>query len=77
MCVHGYSLIIIYALCCYNSKADTVLEQFIRGVNSYGLPSRVRSDYVMENFKVAEFMLEQRGVDRGSIVTGTLCPTVM
>ena len=54
-----------------------MLEQFIRGVNSYGLPSRVRSDYVMENFKVAEFMLEQRGVDRGSIVTGTLCTTVM
>ena len=25
----------------------------------------------MENFKVAEFMLEQRGVDRGSIVTGS------
>ena len=31
----------------------------------------MRSDYVVENFKVAEFMLEQRGVDRGSIVTGS------
>ncbi|CAH3039554.1 unnamed protein product, partial [Pocillopora meandrina] len=41
------------------------------GVNSYGLPSRVRSDYGMENFKEAEFMLEQRGVDRGSIITGS------
>lgn len=71
MCVDGYSRIIIYAYCCYNNKADTVLEQFIGGVNSYGLPSRVRSDYGMENFKVAEFMLEQRGVDRGSIITGS------
>ena len=25
----------------------------------------------MENFKVAEFMPEQRGVDRGSIITGS------
>ena len=71
VCVDGYSRIIIYAHCCNNNKADTVLEQFIRGVNSYGLPSRVRSDYGMENFKVAEFMLEQRGVDRGSIITGS------
>ena len=42
-----------------------------RGVNNYGLPSRVRSDCGMENFKEAEFMLEQRGVDRGSIKTGS------
>ena len=71
VCVDGYSRIIIYAHCCNNNKADTVLEQFIGGVNTYGLPSRVRSDYGMENFKVAEFMLEQRGVDRGSIITGS------
>ena len=71
VCVDGYSRIIIYAHCCNNNKADTVLEQFVVGVNSYGLPSRVRSDYGMENFKVAEFMLEQRGCDRGSIITGS------
>ena len=71
VCVDGYSRIIIYAHCCNNNKADTVLEQFVGGVNSYGLPSRVRSDYGMENFKVAEFMLEQRGCERGSIITGS------
>lgn len=60
--------------CCNNNTADTadtVLEQFVRGVNVYGLPSRVRSDYGMENFKVAEFMLEQRGLGSGSIITGS------
>ena len=36
----------------------------------YGLPSWVRSHYGMENFKVAQFALEQRGVGRGSIITG-------
>ena len=55
--VDGYSRIIIYAHCYNNNKVDTVLEQFIGGVNTYGLPSRVRSDYGMENLKVAEFML--------------------
>ena len=54
VCVDEYSRIIIYAHCCNNNKADTVLGQFVGGVNSYGLPSRVRSDFGMENFKVAE-----------------------
>ena len=71
MCVDGYSRIIMYAYCCNNSKADTVLKQFVGGINSYGLPSRVRSDYGMENIKVAEFMLEQRGCNKGSIITGS------
>ena len=66
VCVDGYSHLIIYAHCCNNNRADTILEQFIRGVNSFGLPSRVRSDYGMENFEVAQFMLQQRGVNRGS-----------
>ena len=48
-----------------------VLEQFIGGDNGYGLPTRVRSNYGMENFKVAEFMLEQTGCDRGSIIIGS------
>ena len=60
VCVDGYSRLIIYAHCCSNNEADTVLDQFVRGVNDYGLPSRVRSDYGMENFKVARFMCRQR-----------------
>ena len=71
LCVDGYSRRIIYAHCCNDNTADTVLEQFVKGVKSHGLPSRVRSDYCMANFKVAQFMLEQRGVGRGSIITGS------
>ena len=71
LCIDGYSRLIIYAHCCNNNKAITVLNQFIEGVNNYGLPSRVRSDHGMENFKVAQFMLQQRGTRRGSIITGS------
>ena len=52
-------------------QIQSSVGQFVGGMNSYGLPSRVRSDFGMERFKVAEFMLEQRGCDRGSITTGS------
>lgn len=71
VCVDGFSRLIIYAHCASNNKAETVLVQFLKGVNSYGLPSRVRSDHGLENLKVAQFMLEQRGSERGSMLTGS------
>ena len=41
------------------------------GVQTYGLPSRVRSDHGLENVKVAQFMIEQKGTGRGSMITGS------
>ena len=58
VCVDGFSRLIIYAHCANNNKAETVLKQFLKGVNSYGLSSRVRNDHGLENLKVAQFMLE-------------------
>ena len=43
-------------------------QQFIA---IYSLPSRVRSDHGQENYLVAVHMLEHRGVDRNSMVTGS------
>ena len=54
----------------YNNKALTVLACFLKGVHTYGLPSRVRSDKVRENVSVADCVIKERGPGRGSMITG-------
>ena len=71
VCIDGKTRLIIYCICANNNKAETVLSYFEDGVQRWGLPSRVRSDYGMENYGVAAYMIENRGTGRGSIITGS------
>lgn len=47
-----------------------MLESFVGAVERFGLPSRVRSDKGGENIEVAHFMVERRGENRNSHITG-------
>jgi hypothetical protein len=71
VCIDGFSRLLIYCNCCDNNKAETVLELFKNGTQRYGVPSRARCDYGLENLFVGQYMLEQRGPNRGSIITGS------
>lgn len=57
----------MYATLTDNNQADTVLGLFFKGVQEFGLPSRARSDYGLENVGVAQYMME----NRGSMIAGS------
>ena len=71
VCIDGFSRLITHCMCCDNNKAEIVLRLFEESTKTCGLPSRARCDHGMENVLVAQFMLERRGLDRGSIITGS------
>lgn len=62
---------ILYVACRNNNKAETVLDLFQNAVQRWGLSSRVRSDYGTENYDVANYMIQNRGEGRGSIIIGS------
>lgn len=68
--IDGFSRMIMYRKCTDNNKAQTIFKRFLTGVNDYGFPIRVRSDKGKENVAIADFMLRERGADRGSMITG-------
>ena len=68
--VDGYSRLPVSLECISNNKATTILSCFLKGVETYGILSRVRSVKDKENVLVADYMMEKRGSDRGSMITG-------
>ncbi|CAH3173671.1 unnamed protein product [Porites lobata] len=71
VCIDGKTRLILYAACRDNNKAETVLSLFQNAVQKWGLLSRVRCDYGMENYHVGAYMIQHRGPGRGSMITGS------
>ena len=69
-CIDGASRAIIYVKVANNNRADTVLEYFKLGVESFNLPSRVRGDRGMENIDVANYKITSHDTERGSFIVG-------
>ncbi|KAK2836040.1 hypothetical protein Q5P01_016524 [Channa striata] len=61
---------VFHGCCLNNNRASSVLELFRTGIQSFGLPLRIRCDHSMENTAVARYMLERRGLNKGSVITG-------
>ena len=66
--IDGYSRLVVYLQCSENNRSSTVYNLFLKAVDQYGLPSRVRSDQGGENVMVARHM---RGAERNSMITGS------
>ena len=69
--IDGYSRMVVYLHCSNNNRATTVYNLFLKTVRQYWLPSRVRADHGRENVLVAQHLLEHRGRDRNSFITGS------
>ena len=70
--IDGYSRLIVYLQASNNNKAALFFDcSRMLLLANYNIPSRVRSDYGMENTDIGRFMLVNPGLNRGSFITGS------
>ena len=69
--VHGFSRLPVSLKCVSNNKFETLLSCFMKGVQTYGIPSWVRSDKGKENVLITNVMIANQGpAERGSLICG-------
>ncbi len=61
---------IIYYSYSDNNKSITVLNLFLKAINNYRLPSRIRADQEEENILIKQMIENIRGLGRGSFIAG-------
>ncbi|XP_059404346.1 uncharacterized protein LOC132139758 [Carassius carassius] len=68
--IDGYSRKILYLEPATNNCSNTALSFFLKAVENFGWPSRVRGDEGVENVAIAETMFSVKGTGRGSFIAG-------
>jgi hypothetical protein len=68
--IDGYSRVVTGIKCSTNNRAETVLNLFHEARSQWGIPHRCRGDRGSENVLVAEWMINHRGINRGSYIFG-------
>src|ERR1043165_1610472 len=68
--IDRYSRSVTGIRCSTNNKAETVLDLFKEAISKWGIPYRCRGDCGGENIQVAEWMINYRGMNRGSYIFG-------
>ncbi|KAF1373869.1 hypothetical protein PFLUV_G00243410 [Perca fluviatilis] len=61
---------ILYLEPATNNCSNTALSFFLKAVENFGWPSRVRGDEGVENVAIAETMFSVKGTGRGSFIAG-------
>ena len=68
--VDGFSRLPVSLECVSNNKSETLLYCFMKGVQTYGIPSPVQPDKGKENVLIRNFMITNRGPECGSLICG-------
>ena len=68
--VDGYSRMITFLRCSSNNRAVTVAESFLRAINMYGIPNKLRSDLGGENVDIWRIMVNYHD-NPSSVVIGS------
>eukprot|EP00112_Aurelia_sp_Birch-Aquarium-sp1_P016476 Seg3739.2 transcript_id=Seg3739.2/GoldUCD/mRNA.D3Y31 product="hypothetical protein" protein_id=Seg3739.2/GoldUCD/D3Y31 len=69
-CIDGYFRLITFLQCSTNNKAETVLSLFLKAIQNFRCPLRMRTDHGTENIAMAEWLLNHHGVHKHPVLTG-------